>query len=87
MNARFGLPAAATNLLDNGGDLLAALVAELDSAEDFRFGNLLRARFHHHDAVFGAGHDDVQLRLAAFRVGGVGDVLPSTMPTRTALSR
>ncbi len=72
--ARFGLAGLGDQFVDAGGDLLAAVVAELDGAEHFLFGGLLRARFHHHDAVFGAGHDDVQLRFAAFGVGGVGDV-------------
>ena len=59
---------------DAGGDLLAALMPELDGAEDLGFGDLLCAGFHHHDAFFGAGHHDVQLRFAALRIGGVGNV-------------
>ena len=50
-------------------------MAELDGAQDLRFGDLLRAGFHHHDAVFGAGDHDIQLGFAAFGVGGIGDVL------------
>ena len=60
---------------DTGGNLLAALVPELDGAQDLRFGDLLCAGFHHHDAFFSAGHHDVQLRFAAFGIGGVGNVL------------
>ena len=48
---------------------------ELDGAEDLGFGDLLRAGLHHHDAFFGAGHHDIQLRFAALRIGGVGNVL------------
>ena len=71
----FGLARQLHQLANAGRDLLAALVAELDGAEDLRFGDLLRAGFHHHDAVFGAGDHDVQLGFAALGVGGVGQVL------------
>src|SRR5207249_7955858 len=46
---------------------------ELDSAEHLGFGNLLRAGFHHDDALFSAGHHDVQFGLAAFGVRRIGD--------------
>ena len=49
-------------------------VAKVDGPHTSCFGRLLRARFHHHDAAFGGGHDDVQLGLAAFGIGRVGDV-------------
>jgi len=52
-------------LADAGGDLLAALMAEFDGAENLGFRDLLGSGFHHHDAVFGACHHDVQLRFAA----------------------
>jgi hypothetical protein len=57
------LPAFDEVRIDAGGDLLAALVAELDGAEDLLFGCLRGAGFHHHDAVFSAGDHDVELRL------------------------
>jgi len=43
----------------------AAVVAELDGAEDFGFGDLLRARLPHHDAVFGAATMIFQLGFTA----------------------
>ena len=61
------MPHLRDQLADAGGDLLAAVVAELDRVQHFRFGDLLRAGFHHHDAVFGAGHHDVELRFAGLR--------------------
>ena len=83
-NSRFGLAGSFDQLADAGDDLLAALVAELDGAEHFCFGDLLRAGFHHHDAVLGAGDHDVELGFAAFRRrSGWRSYLPSTMPTRT----
>jgi hypothetical protein len=60
--------------VNGGGDLLAAGVAKIDGPDHLLLGGLLRARLHHHDAAFGGGHDDIQLGLAAFRIGGVGDV-------------
>ena len=62
-------------LADGGGDLLAAVVAELDGVQHLGFGGLLRAGFHHHDAVFGAGDDDVDLGGLGLFVGGIGDQL------------
>ena len=61
-------------LVDGRGDLLAAGVAEVDGADDFLFGGMLGTRLHHHDAAFGGRHNDIQLGLAALRVGGVGHV-------------
>ena len=58
-----------------GDDLPAAFVPELDGAHDLFLGSLLRAGFHHHDAIFGASHHDVELGLAAFVVRRIGDVL------------
>jgi len=62
-------------LADAGGDLLAALMAEFDGAENLGFRDLLGSGFHHHDAVFGACHHDVQLRFAAFGIGRVSQIL------------
>src|SRR5208337_4271519 len=71
------LPARESDqLTDGAGDLLAALVAELDGAEDLRFGDLPRAGFDHDDAVLGAGHHDVQRRFAALRVSRIRDISP-----------
>ena len=40
-------------------------MAEFDRVDDLRFGGFLRAGFHHDDAFFGAGNDDVQLGFLA----------------------
>ena len=69
-----GLARRRNQLLQNGDDLLAGFEAKFQRAEHFLFGNLLRAGFHHHDALVAAGHDDVELRRAGFRVSRVGDV-------------
>ena len=61
-------------LLQNFADFLAAFMAVFESAKNFFFRGLLRAGFHHHNALLGGGDDDVQLRSAAFRIGGIGDV-------------
>ena len=61
VKSRFVLPAAATSSRMPAAIFLQQVVAELDGAKDFRFGDLLAPGFHHHDAVFGAGHDDVEL--------------------------
>ena len=63
-------------LADGSGDFPAAIVPELDGGEHIGFGGLLRTGFHHDDAVFGAGHDDIELAVAAFAIGGIGDALP-----------
>ena len=58
------MPALLHQLANARGDLLAAIVAEFDGCQHFVFGRLLRAGFHHHDAVFGARDDDVELGFA-----------------------
>ncbi len=58
-------------LADAGSDLLAAGVPVLDGFQHFFFGGVLRARFHHHDAFFGARDDDIDLGFARFVVAGV----------------
>ncbi len=58
-------------LTDAGADLLAARVAVLDGLQHFLLGGMLRARFHHDDAVFGARDHDVDFGLARFVVAGV----------------
>ena len=73
--SHFVLPALATSSLNAGGDLLAARVAVFDGLQHFLFGGVLRARFHHDDAFFGAGDDDVDLGFARFVVAGVGHQL------------
>ncbi len=70
-----GLAGELHQLADAGGDLLAALVAEFDGAQDVLFGDLLCARFHHHDAALGSGDHDVQLGFAAFRIRRIGHIL------------
>ena len=61
-----GLADLLHQLADARRDLLAAIVAELDGGQHFGFGRLLRAGFHHHDAAFGAGDDDVDLATPWF---------------------
>ncbi len=48
----------------------------LNGLDGFVFGNLLPAGLHHHDSVFGAGHHDVELRFARFRIGWIGNAAP-----------
>ena len=50
-------------------------VAVLDGLQHFLFRGVLRARFHHDDAVFGARHHDIDLGFARFVVAGVGHQL------------
>ncbi len=47
-------------------------MAEFDGFEHFGFAGLIAAGFHHDNAFFGADHDDVEFRGAAFGIGGVG---------------
>ena len=58
-------------LLDALADFLAALVAEFDGGQNFLFGGLLGAGFHHHDAAFRAGDHDADLGGFGFFVGGI----------------
>ena len=48
-------------LLDAHNDLLNLLVAKFQGFHNFLFGNFEGSRFHHHDAFFRAGHDNIQL--------------------------
>src|ERR1051326_3524815 len=50
-------------------------MAEFDGAEHLGFGDLLGTGLHHHNAVFGACHNDVQFGLAAFGIGRIGEIL------------
>ncbi len=74
VNAFLGLPAAATSCFRTSMIFLQDSMAVFERAEDFLFGDLLRAGFDHHDALVAAGHDHVELRRAGFRIGGIGDV-------------
>ena len=46
-------------------------MAELDGGQNFLFGSLLGAGFHHHDAVFRAGDHDADLGRFGFLVSGI----------------
>ena len=70
-----GLSRRRDQLTQRARDLLAAFGAVFQRAQNFVFRRLLRAGFHHHDALFGGRNNDVQLRGARFGVGRVSNVL------------
>ena len=63
------LPHFLHQLADARGDLLAALMAELDGGQHFGFAGLLGPGFNHHDAFVGAGHNDIDLGSFGLLVG------------------
>src|SRR5262249_4738864 len=61
-------------LANSQRNLAATLVAELDRAEHVGLRYLLRASFHHHDALLGAGNHNIQRGLARLSIGGIRHV-------------
>ena len=59
--------------LDQG---LQRLVAEKDSFQHVGFRHHFGAAFHHDNTGFGAGHNQVDVRVEGFGQGGIGDQLP-----------
>ena len=53
--------------VDHLDELLDRVVRGLERGDRFVFGHLVGARFDHHDAVLGAGDDEVELALLALR--------------------
>ena len=68
------------DLLDEGALLFDLFMAEEDGADHLFVGDLLRARFDHHDGVFGAGKAEVQAAALALGVIGVDDVFAVHKP-------
>ena len=75
VNALLVLPRPLDQLLMHGGDLLAALVAMLDSAEHFFFGRLLAPASTITMPCSVRRDDDIEFRRAAFRVSRIRNVL------------
>ncbi len=69
--------------VDQAADVLDGGVSHFERLDDLLFGDLVRARFDHHDAVLAAR--DVRSRRLSLRSGKVGLTmnLPSMRPTRT----
>ena len=61
--------------VDHLDQLLDRVVRGLERGDRFVFGHLVGARFDHHDAVLGAGDDEVELALLALREARVDDEL------------
>ncbi len=70
------LAAQGNQFLDAGDDLLTGLMTELERFNNLRFAGSTGACFHHHDALFGARDDDVQLGALGLVVAGLRDQFP-----------
>ena len=64
------------NRFDPFNDLLDVFMAEKDRIEHFLFGNLVCARFNHHNCVRRARNGKVQAAAAALLKIGIDDILP-----------
>ena len=75
LDGQLGLADGRLELVDGGDDLLDRGVRRFERADDLGFRHLLGAGFHHHDAVLGAGDDQVEQALLALGEGRVDDEL------------
>ncbi len=64
------------HVVDGGDDLLDRGVRDVQRLDDLRFRHFLRARFDHHEAVFAARDDEIELALLALLERRVHHVLP-----------
>src|SRR6516162_10337746 len=76
LDNNFGRLELVVKLLDPSNNLADLLVPEIQRFDNFFFRHFERASFHHHDALLGAGNNDVQLAGLLLGNGRVGHQLP-----------